>query len=104
MNSNELEQLKEEYKRLIDKRNELNNLIALKKQLENADVVKSYFEVLKKIEEYEDQSITKATNKVLIDKIIEKMKIKLSNGIYVYFGTYKDIAYREYICWYRGAN
>ena len=97
MNSNELEQLKEEYKRLIDKRNELNNLIALKKRLENSDVVKSYFEVLKKIEEYEDQSITKATNKVLIDKIIEKMKIKLSNGIYVYFGTYKDIAYREYL-------
>ena len=69
MNSNELEQLKEEYKRLIDKRNELNNLIALKKRLENADVVKSYFEVLKKIEEYEDQSITKATNKVTYKKM-----------------------------------
>lgn len=97
MNNNEIEQLSDGYKILNDKRNELNNLISLKKRLENTDIVKSYFEVLKEIEGYEDQSIVNETNKVLIDKITEKMKIKFSNDIYVYFGTYKDIDGKEYL-------
>ena len=44
MNNNELEQLREGYKTLSDKRNEVNNLISLKKRLENTDIIKSYFE------------------------------------------------------------
>lgn len=88
MNDNELEQLREGYKTLSDKRNELNNLISLKKRLENTDIIKLYFEVLKEIEGYEDQSIVNANDRTLMDKVIEKMNIKTSNGIYVYFGSY----------------
>ena len=88
MNSNELEQLKEGYKTLIDKRNELNNLMLLKEELENNDIVKSYFDVLEKIEEFEDDSIINANDRTLMDKVIERMNIETSNGIYVYFGTY----------------
>lgn len=92
MNSNELEQLKEGYKTLIDKRNELNNLMLLKEELENNDIVKSYFDVLEKIEEFEDDSIINANDRTLMDKVIERMNIKTSNGIYVYFGTYYEDA------------
>ena len=90
MNSNELQQLKEGYKKLIDNRDELNKLISLKKELENNDIVKSYFEVLDKIDELEDESIVNANDKALMDKAVECMNIKISNGIYVYFGTYYE--------------
>ena len=56
--------------------------------MENTDIIKSYFEVLKEIEEYEDQSIVNANDRTLMDKVIEKMNIKTSDGIYVYFGSY----------------
>ncbi len=78
MNSNELEQLKEGYKKLIDNRDELNNLMSLKKELDNNDIVKTYLSVLEKIEEFEDESIINANDKVLMDKVIERMNIKTS--------------------------
>jgi len=78
MNSNELEQLKEGYKKLIDNRDELNNLMSLKKELDNNDIVKTYLSVLEKIEEFEDESIINANDKALMDKVIERMNIKTS--------------------------
>ena len=104
MNINELEQLKEGYKKLIDNRDELNNLMSLKKELENNDIVKTYLSVLEKIEEFEDESIINANDKALMDKVIERMNIKTSNGIYVYFGTYYEVGNDCYITNYHDPN
>ena len=52
--------------------------MSLKKELDNNDIVKTYLSVLEKIEEFEDESIINANDKVLMDKVIERMNIKTS--------------------------
>lgn len=106
MNSNELNQIKNEYhkvlnsieefdiinvqrKELVNKRDELNNLILLKQKLESNKFIRYYINVLKQIENINDD-FNNYFDDELLYKIINSIDIKRTNGIYVYKGTFYD--------------
>lgn len=93
MNSNELNEFKQQYQTVSRKKDIMNSLRIKKEELEKNDVVKLYCQILNEMAELNDD-INYEQN--ILDNAIANSNIKNTNGIYVYFGSfYKNIFNQE---------
>lgn len=88
---------KDEYLKLVEKKKQLNNLIAMREILDTIDIdrsIKTVINKLKQIEVEEDDNIELNYNPVEIDNKIKDYSIfrkKIKNNVLTYFPLVRDI-------------
>lgn len=87
MTDEELRKLRKEKRRLINERDQYISLLNEKNLLEHSDAVKRYFELDKKLSEFE-RDYEHETRKTIVDGLADHCRITSTNDIYVYMGTY----------------
>lgn len=91
MNKEELLELKNEFIKLQDKRNEMINLMIKIEEQKEKPEVKKYLELIELFQEKTNKlnNFYKKTDDELLSLVLSKTKITPSKEIYVYIGTYK---------------
>lgn len=86
MTNENLENIKNEYNRLISLKKDLQDAEKRKMELEQTSQVKEYLQLVKTIESYSDSS--KLNEEQVINKVIENEIISETNNIFVCMGFY----------------